>query len=218
MNTPARRNLHLACKIVWALDVGIAVMLVLTILRAAEIAPGVTDSLLRLGWDLLPRANHDRVVADTMFILMGAVAYGLLAFVAIHVWLNRAGRAARQQKTERRRGFRVALVSPVFVYGWAKDEPFAENTETVNVSEFGGLIPISAGVAESQEVILTNLRTEKNIACRVARLTTRANGERYVGLAFPQGSADFWEVEFVSSGAAEPSSDARRTEAHLGAR
>src|SRR5579862_5211896 len=139
-------------------------MLVLTILRAAAIAPGVTEWLLRLGWYLLPRANEDRVVADTMFILIGAVAYGFLAFVAIHVWLNRGGQAARQ-RAERRRGFRVALTSPVFVYGWAKDEPFAENTETVNVSEFGGLIPISAKVTESQEVILTNLRTDKNVAC-----------------------------------------------------
>lgn len=217
MNAPARRKLNLACEIVWALDVGIAVMLVLTILRAAAIAPGVTEWLLRLGWYLLPRANEDRVVADTMFILIGAVAYGFLALVAIHVWLNRGGRTARQ-RAERRRGFRVTLISPVFVYGWAKDEPFAENTETVNVSEFGGLIPISSKVIESQEVILTNLRTDKNVACRVARLTTRANGQRYAGLVFPEGCSDFWEVEFVSGAAADPTLETGTTEAHLGAR
>lgn len=217
MNAPARRKLHLACQIVWALDVGIAVTLALTILRAAEVAPGTTDFLLRLGWYLLPGANHDRVLADVMFILISAVAYGLLAFVAIQWWLNHSERVARQT-AERRHAFRVALVTPVFVYGWVKDEPFAENTETVNVSELGGLIPISAKVAESQEIILSNLRSDKNIACRVARVTTRANGERFAGLAFPQDSADFWEVEFVSSAAPEPSAESNATEAHLGAR
>lgn len=218
MNAPARRKLHLACQIVWALDVGIAVTLVLTILRAAEIAPGTTDFLLRLGWYLLPGANQDRVLADAMFVLISAVAYGLLAFVAIQWWLKRASRVACRQETERRHGFRVALVTPVFVYGWVKDEPFAENTETVNVSESGGLIPISAKIAESQEVILSNLRSDKNVSCRVARITTRANGKRFAGLAFPQDVADFWEVEFVPSAAPEPSSESSAAEAHLGAR
>jgi hypothetical protein len=160
--------------------------------------------LLRLGWYLLPGAKNDRVFADTVFILISAVTYGLLAFVAIHHWLNRGPRADRQlpRRTERRHGFRVALATPVFVYGWLRDEPFAENTETVDVSEVGGLIPISAKVAESQELILTNVQTDKNITCRVARITTRANGERLAGLAFLGGAPDFWEIEFVAAAAA----------------
>ncbi len=203
MNGADPKKLHLACQIVWALDIGIAVTLVLTILRAAQFAPGLTDFLLRLGWYLLPSANSDKVRADTVFVLISAVAYGLLAFAAIQLWKNRRARGSRQTPhAERRRAFRVALATPVFLYGWSRDEPFVENTETLNVSEVGGLIPISARVAQSQELILTNLRTDKDIPCRIARLTKRANGELLAGLDFLQGSPDFWEIEFVSAAAA----------------
>jgi hypothetical protein len=215
----AHKNLRLACEIVWALDVGIAITLVLTILRAAEIAPRVTDFLLRLGWHLLPGANNDRVLADAVFVLISAVAYGMLAFVAIRLWRNRAGRLALPpRRTERRRGFRVALATPVFVYGWLHGEPFTESTETVDVSEVGGLIPISAKIAESQELILTNLRTEKDVPCRVARLAARADGERFAGLAFVERSPEFWEIEFVPGAPAEPASESSAAEARLGAR
>ena len=214
MNETALKRLYLACEIVWALVVGVAVTLVLTILRVAQSAPGVTGFLLRLGSYLLPGANGDRALADAVFVLISAVTYGVLAFVAIHLWLNRASGADRgARKSERRHGFRVAAVVPVFVYGWSGDEPFAEDTETVNVSEAGGLIPISAEVAQSQELILTNLRTEKDIACRVARLTTRADGERFAGLAFLQASPEFWEIEFVSTHAADPPPERRDTAA-----
>ena len=210
MNETALKRLYLACEIVWALVVGVAVTLVLTILRVAQSAPGVTGFLLRLGSYLLPGANGDRALADAVFVLISAVTYGVLAFVAIHLWLNRASGADRgARKSERRHGFRVAAAMPVFVYGWSGDEPFGEDTETVNVSEAGGLIPISAKVAPAQELILTNLRTEKIIACRVARLTTRADGERFAGLAFLQASPDFWEIEFVSNRAGDPSPERR---------
>ena len=219
MNEAAQKRLRLACEIVWALDAGIAVTLVLAILRAARIAPGVTDFLLRLGWHLLPGATSERVFADAVFVLLSAVAYGLLAFVSIHLWLNRAGGEGRTtRKTERRQGFRVAAATPVFVYGWLRDEPFAENTETVDISETGGLMPISAMVDPSQELILTNLRTEKDIACHVARVTTRADGQRLAALAFLQASPDFWQIEFASTHAAGPPSERRGAAASLSAR
>ena len=210
MNKAALKRLHLACEIVWALVAGVAVTLVFTILRVAQIAPGVPGFLFRIGRYLLPGANGDRALAGAEFVLISAVTYGVLAFVAIHLWRNRADGSDRgARNSERRHGFRVAAVMPVFVYGWSGDEPFAEDTETVNVSEVGGLIPISAKVAQSQELILTNLRTEKVIACRVARLTTRAGGERFAGLAFLQASRDFWEIEFVSARAANPPPERR---------
>ena len=202
MNEADQKRLHLACEIVWALVIGVAATLVLTILRVAQLVPGF---LLRLGWYSLPGANGDTALADAAFVLISSVTYGGLAFVAIHLWLNRGRGADRgARKSERRHGFRVAAVTPVFVYGWSGDEPFSEDTETVNVSATGGLIPISAKVAQSQELILTNRRTEKDVTCRIARVTTRADGEQLAGLAFLQASPDFWQIEFVSTRAAEP--------------
>jgi hypothetical protein len=117
----------------------------------------------------------------------------------MHLWLGRRRPARRSPKQEERRGgFRVALGTPVFVYGWLEDEPFSESTQTLDVSEFGGLISLSAKVVLSQELVLTNLRTDEVIPCRIARTLTGEDGRTIVGLAFLQASPNFWQVEFVS--------------------
>jgi hypothetical protein len=93
----------------------------------------------------------------------------------------------------------VALSTSVFVYGWNADEPFSENTETLNVSASGGLIPLSLSVSPTQELILTNLQTNEDLTCRVARLTQTPDGRTLVGLDFVQASPNFWQIDFVSS-------------------
>jgi hypothetical protein len=78
------------------------------------------------------------------------------------------------------------------------NEPFAENTETLNVSADGGLIPLSGTVMPSQELILTNLQTNEDLTCRVARSTRTEDGRILVGLDFRQASPNFWQIDFVS--------------------
>jgi hypothetical protein len=132
--------------------------------------------------------------------LVAGVAITLLLVVAIRLWLTRRRPLTRTpERKDRRRGSRVALATPVFVYGWLADEPFSENTETLNVSAVGGLIPLSAKVIPSQELILTNLQTNEDLPCRVARSITAEDGKTLAGLDFLQASPNFWQIDFVSN-------------------
>jgi len=179
---------------------GIVITLLLAVLRAIHIAPGVTDILLRPGL-YLGRAVNGKSVLNTVVLALGDGAlYGLLPFVVTHLRSRRRRRLSRTpERKDRRRSSRVALATPVFVYGWLADEPFAENTETLNVSAVGGLIQLSAKVIPSQELIITNLQTNEDLACRVARSIGTENGKTLAGLDFLQASPNFWQIDFVSN-------------------
>jgi hypothetical protein len=133
-----------------------------------------------------------------MWVVSGVVII-LLLVVAIHLWSRRRRPFSRApERKDRRRGSRVALATPVFVYGWLLDEPFSENTATLNVSAVGGLIQLSAKVIPSHELILTNLKTNEDLHCRVARSIRAGDGKTLVGLDFLQASPNFWQIDFVS--------------------
>src|SRR5882672_5375159 len=126
-----------------------------------------------------------------MSLVVGVVTIGLLT-VTIRLWLRRPRPLIRTpERKDRRHGYRVALATPVFVYGWLVDEPFSENTETLNVSAVGGLILLSATVIPSQELILTNLQTNEDLPCRVDRSIRAEDGKTLAGLDFLQASPNF---------------------------
>src|ERR1700688_4012075 len=132
--------------------------------------------------------------------LVAGVVITLLLVVAIRLWSRRRRPLSRApERKDRRRGCRVALSTPVFVYGWLADKPFSENTETLNVSAVGGLVPLSAKVIPSQELVLTNLQTNEDLPCRVARSIRAEDGKTLVGLDFLQASPNFWQIDFVSN-------------------
>jgi hypothetical protein len=108
-------------------------------------------------------------------------------------WLRRLH--ILEPRVNRRRASRVMLSIPVFVYGWRKNEPFTENTETVNVSAIGALMPISFDLARPEALILTNLKTNEDSLCRVARALHAADGAVLIGVEFLQASANFWRVK-----------------------
>jgi hypothetical protein len=199
VHVPDQKRLRLARAIVWSLDAGVMITILLAMFRVVGIAPGVIEILLRPASYLLAGLYGNRIPDRVAFALCDAVIYGLLSFVVMHLWSGR-GRLARlgPAREDRRRGFRVGLATPVFVYGWLADEPFSEDTETLNVSEIGGLIPLSAKVVPSQELILTNLQTDTDMPCRVARSMTREDGKTLAALAFLEASPSFWQVEFAS--------------------
>jgi hypothetical protein len=146
-----------------------------------------------------------------MSLLLSVVAIGLLT-VTVRLWLRRHRPLIRTpEQKDRRRGYRVALATPVFVYGWIVDEPFSENTETLNVSAVGGLIPLSAIVIPSQELILTNLQTNEDLPCRVARSVKAEDGKILAGLEFLKRAPNFWQIDFVS---VPPHADATRVAQH----
>jgi hypothetical protein len=134
-----------------------------------------------------------------MWIVAGVVIT-LLFVVAIRLGSRRRRPLSREpERKDRRRGSRVALATPVFVYGWLLNEPFSENTETLNVSAVGGLIQLSAMVIPSQELILTSLKTNEDLPCRVVRLIRSGDGKTLVGVDFLQPSPHFWQINFVSN-------------------
>jgi hypothetical protein len=110
---------------------------------------------------------------------------------------SRLGRDARLAKTllrEQRRATRVPLAMPVLIYGRMGEGPFQEHTETINVSVNGGLVGVTCDVSCSQKLILTNLQTNEELACRVARVTKTARGTTLAGLEFLQPAPRFWRA------------------------
>lgn len=123
------------------------------------------------------------------------------------IWGKLFGRQRRSEKppetvlgldkrADKRRGPRVPAVMPVFVYGRVQGQPFSEHAETTNVSPQGGLLELSADVEGRQSLLVTNLQTNEELACRVARSTKTDKGKTLVGLEFLRPSPDFWTVDF----------------------
>lgn len=114
------------------------------------------------------------------------------------------GNAPKRLRTrpvvEQRRGRRVPASMRILLYGRVEDEPFQEQTQTIDVSSHGGLFPISAAVERSQKLILTNLETEDDLACRVTRLVRTKEGRTLAGVEFLQPSLRFWGPAIASYG------------------
>jgi hypothetical protein len=93
---------------------------------------------------------------------------------------------------DKRGALRLPVMIHVMVYGWIGSEPFSENAETIDVCALGGLVPIAARVRRSQRLMLTNLQTNEELLCRVARVATTEGGRKLAGLAFLQRGPRFW--------------------------
>jgi hypothetical protein len=93
---------------------------------------------------------------------------------------------------------------PVWIYGRVGSEPFTENSETINVCAMGGLIPIATRVRRFQKLVLTNLQTEEEVACRVVRVARTKRGLRLAGLEFLQAGARFWRRSALATGSISP--------------
>jgi hypothetical protein len=99
---------------------------------------------------------------------------------------------------KRRRAHRVAAFLPVFVYGRAHDQPFAENTVTINVSSTGGFLALSAEVAPSQNLLMSNVQTNEELPCRIVRVIKTQAGKTLVGFEFLRPAPQFWSIDFTS--------------------
>jgi hypothetical protein len=100
------------------------------------------------------------------------------------------------QRLDKRRGPRLAASLPVFIYGRLEGQPFSEHAETANVSPQGGLLEVSCDIERAHPVLITNLRTNEELACRVARVIKSSTGKTLVGLEFLRPSPNFWSVDF----------------------
>lgn len=134
------------------------------------------------------------------------VAVGGIKFI-LPRWAH-LGRQARERHTphylEQRHAPRMPAAIPVLLYGHLGDEPFQEHAETINVSASAGLVPVTAKVAEAQELILTNVETNEDLACRVARLVRTEQGKLLAGLEFLQPHPRFWGTRISAVAPAGP--------------
>jgi hypothetical protein len=125
--------------------------------------------------------------------VVGVVVGGLKFLLPRWAHLGRQAREAFPRHIpEQRRGPRVLAAMPVMLYGRMGGEPFQEHTETIDVSGHGGLVPISTEVSCAQKLILTNLQTNEELACRVARVVRTQQGKTLAGLEFLEPSPHFW--------------------------
>jgi periplasmic protein TonB len=77
-------------------------------------------------------------------------------------------------------------------------ELFHEETRTLIVFPRGAVVRLSARVTQGQVLVLTNLRTNQEMPCRVVSVRNSANVEDYVELEFARGAPGFWGVNFPS--------------------
>jgi len=105
--------------------------------------------------------------------------------------------AMAESKIARHRTTRVHIAIPVFIYGNNEfGPPFKEITQTVLVNANGCLVELATSVVKEQPLLLTNLKTDEEIACHVVALGNIVNGKTEVGLRFAQSSPRFWGIGF----------------------
>lgn len=195
MTTSPQKSLCIAKDILASLLAGTSFTLLLGILQAAEIMPEASDTLLRPGPYLANKLRATGVAGLLLSVLGDGVVYGTLPFLFMR-WrsyqpphLTIRARPA----VERRRAERIQLAAPVFVYGWQRDEPFAENTKTLNVSATGGLMPLAADVIPAQKLLLINAESNQEVPCRTMRSVPVGDGSHIVGFEFLKPSPNFWQ-------------------------
>lgn len=97
---------------------------------------------------------------------------------------------------ERRRAERVAMRVPVFVYGHGlRNQPFHEESSSINVNLHGALLLLSRRVKSGQELLLTNPATHAEQACRVIFFKHKKKKRSVeVGVAFTEPAPAFWTM------------------------
>ena len=112
----------------------------------------------------------------------------------------------------------VSLEIPIKVYGSRvtdaganrapHTEPFEEQTTTMIVSPRMGVFPMTTPVCAGQMLVLTNLKSEQDTICRVAKVRTFSPSRQYVEAEFTSNMPSFWGVDFSAKNPAEAKKDA----------
>lgn len=97
------------------------------------------------------------------------------------------------QPAERRRSARADTYVPLFVYGYTSGrEPFHEDTNSLEVSNNGGLLRLDAPVRGGQKLLLQNKVSHQELECIVVRVEKHLK-RTYIGVAFAEGDSGFWQ-------------------------
>ncbi|MFZ0639944.1 MAG: hypothetical protein WA020_04330 [Candidatus Acidiferrales bacterium] len=109
---------------------------------------------------------------------------------------RRVGEARDRDSSERRQSSRTSVYVPVFVYGYTSpDEPFHQDTNTLEVNASGGLLRLDANVQYGQKLLVMNRVTQEEQECYVVTLAKRPkHAELRVGVAFARCAPGFWDT------------------------
>jgi len=98
-------------------------------------------------------------------------------------------------RTERR-SLRLWMSIPVRVSGQnADDKNFSEDTETISINAHGGLISLYQPVKVRADLLLTNLATKEEQACRVVTVHETSDRRMHIGIELLSPTR-FWGLDF----------------------
>ena len=84
---------------------------------------------------------------------------------------------------------------PLYICGHTSAEgPFHEETQTLDVSDHGGRLILTAPVRLGQKLLLTNKLTQKEVECHVVRVAAQP-AQKAVGVAFLYPAPGFWQSQ-----------------------
>lgn len=102
--------------------------------------------------------------------------------------------------TETRRSSRVTLRVPMQIYERGTNQRFlVEQSYSVKVSLWGGLITLKSDITVGQKLVVVNQSSLETKEARVVYLGSMQPGGRLVGFEFLKSSPDFWGLGFPST-------------------
>ncbi len=102
---------------------------------------------------------------------------------------------------ERRRSQRIMLRVPVCIYGRSEsDQTIYEETTTETVSAHGALLNVSQHYPLQTKLVLTNLSTEEDLACKVVFHGQSKEGQKQIAVEFLTPTTGFWHIHFPKPG------------------
>ncbi|HET8925554.1 MAG TPA: hypothetical protein VFN26_21400 [Candidatus Acidoferrum sp.] len=103
----------------------------------------------------------------------------------------------RRNGTGGRRSSRVTLCVPLQIYEPGTDkQSLLEESHSVKVSLWGGLIFLKSAVKEDQKLVMVNQSSGETKEARVAHLGPMHLGKRSVGIEFLEPAPGFWGIGF----------------------
>jgi hypothetical protein len=99
----------------------------------------------------------------------------------------------QEDVVERRKTKRTQPQVSLFVYGSdANNNPFHEETDTINADEGGCLMLLEASVVKGQRLFVVNTANQDERECRVLRVGKLLRGKRRVAVEFLRSAPEFW--------------------------
>jgi hypothetical protein len=98
--------------------------------------------------------------------------------------------------TDRLRMRRVQIAIPVLVRGTTHNRSFEEETHSVSVNAYGGVLRLSVQVMLAQPISIVNQATASEASGIVTFVGQESAGKRDISIEFSAPSVMFWGITF----------------------